>query len=196
MKITAITVYQVDLPLKEGRYSWSNGNFVEVFDSTIVEIDTDEGLKGHGECCPLGSAYLPSFARGVRAGLAELEVAVVRVHRRDVRVVRVQHQADPGREEAGIVVDGQVAGTHGRAGRGRQLAVDRRDVDAGLLEDLPVLQHAATAAAAAGALPRGLGEGGAVFGAHGAADRVLQLEVERVGALAGGRHGVSSVKEL
>jgi len=72
MKITAITVYQVDLPLKEGRYSWSNGNFVEVFDSTIVEIETDEGLKGHAECCPLGSAYLPSFARGVRAGLAEL----------------------------------------------------------------------------------------------------------------------------
>ena len=72
MRITAITVYQVDLPLREGRYSWSNGNFVEVFDSTIVEIATDEGLTGHAECCPLGSAYLPSFALGVRAGLAEL----------------------------------------------------------------------------------------------------------------------------
>ena len=72
MKITAITVYQVDLPLKEGRYSWSNGNFIEVFDSTVVEIETDTGLVGHAECCPLGSAYLPSFARGVRAGLAEL----------------------------------------------------------------------------------------------------------------------------
>lgn len=72
MKISAINVFQVDLPLKEGRYSWSNGNFVEVFDSTVVEIETDEGLTGHAECCPLGSAYLPSFARGARAGLAEL----------------------------------------------------------------------------------------------------------------------------
>lgn len=72
MKITEIKVYQVDLPLKEGRYSWSNGNFMEVFDSTIVEILTDEGLAGYAECCPLGSAYLPSFALGVRAGLAEL----------------------------------------------------------------------------------------------------------------------------
>ncbi|MGB7269194.1 MAG: cis-3-hydroxy-L-proline dehydratase, partial [Albidovulum sp.] len=72
MKITKLTVYQVDLPLKEGRYSWSNGNFVEVFDSTVLEITTDAGLKGYGECCPLGSAYLPSFALGVRAGLAEL----------------------------------------------------------------------------------------------------------------------------
>ena len=36
MKIIAIRAYQVDLPIKEGRYSWSNGNFVEVFDSTVV----------------------------------------------------------------------------------------------------------------------------------------------------------------
>ncbi|WP_424990742.1 cis-3-hydroxy-L-proline dehydratase [Fluviibacterium sp. S390] len=72
MKITKLNVYQVDLPLKEGRYNWSNGNFVEVFDSTVLEIQTDEGLSGYAECCPLGSAYLPSFALGVRAGLAEL----------------------------------------------------------------------------------------------------------------------------
>ncbi len=72
MKIVAIKVWQVDLPLKEGRYSWSNGNYVDVFDSTVVGIETNEGLTGFSECCPLGSAYLPSFARGVRAGLAEL----------------------------------------------------------------------------------------------------------------------------
>lgn len=72
MKITEIRVFQVDLPLHEGRYSWSNGNFVEVFDSTVVEIRTDQGHVGHAECCPLGSAYLPAFARGVRAGLEEL----------------------------------------------------------------------------------------------------------------------------
>lgn len=72
MKIAGLNVYQVDLPLREGRYNWSNGNFVEVFDSTVLEIVTDEGLTGYAECCPLGSAYLPSYARGVRAGLAEL----------------------------------------------------------------------------------------------------------------------------
>jgi L-alanine-DL-glutamate epimerase-like enolase superfamily enzyme len=72
MKITEIKIYQVDLPLKEGRYNWSKGNFVEVFDSTIVEIMTDEGIAGYAECCPLGSAYLPSYALGARSGLAEL----------------------------------------------------------------------------------------------------------------------------
>ncbi|MDE0308125.1 MAG: mandelate racemase/muconate lactonizing enzyme family protein [Albidovulum sp.] len=72
MKITAIRAWQVDLPVKEGRYAWSNGKFVDVFDSTVVEIETDEGTSGYGECCPLGSAYLPSYPAGVRAGLAEL----------------------------------------------------------------------------------------------------------------------------
>ena len=72
MKITAIKAYQVDLPLKEGRYSWSNGNFVDVFDSTVVAIETDGGITGYAECCPLGSAYLPAYAAGVRCGIAEI----------------------------------------------------------------------------------------------------------------------------
>jgi L-alanine-DL-glutamate epimerase-like enolase superfamily enzyme len=72
MKITAIRVYQVDLPLREGRYNWSGGNFMEVFDSTVVAVETDAGITGYAECCPLGSAYLPSYAKGVRAGLGEI----------------------------------------------------------------------------------------------------------------------------
>ncbi len=72
MKITAIKAWQVDLPLKEGRYRWSGGNFVDVFDATIVAVETDAGITGYAECCPLGSAYLPSYAKGVRAGIAEI----------------------------------------------------------------------------------------------------------------------------
>ncbi|MDA0678802.1 MAG: mandelate racemase/muconate lactonizing enzyme family protein [Proteobacteria bacterium] len=72
MKITAIKVYQVDLPLVEGRYSWSEGKFVEVFDSTVVEIFTDDGHVGYGEVCPLGPFYLPAFGDGARAGIGEL----------------------------------------------------------------------------------------------------------------------------
>ena len=72
MKISRIRVYQVDLPLHEQTYKWSGGKSVSVFDSTVVAIDTDEGLTGWGECCPLGPVYLPSYAAGVRAGLSEL----------------------------------------------------------------------------------------------------------------------------
>lgn len=72
MKIVAIKVYQVDLPLVEGRYSWSEGKFVELFDSTVVELLTDDRQAGFGEVCPLGPFYLPAFGAGARAGIGEL----------------------------------------------------------------------------------------------------------------------------
>jgi L-alanine-DL-glutamate epimerase-like enolase superfamily enzyme len=72
MKITRIAAYRVDLPLIEGNYKWSGGKSVDVFDSTIVRVETDTGLVGHGEVCPLGPFYLPAYAGGVRAGIAEL----------------------------------------------------------------------------------------------------------------------------
>ena len=59
MKIARISVFQVDLPLHEGSYKWSGGKSVEVFDSTVIRIDTDAGIQGHGETCPLGPFYLP-----------------------------------------------------------------------------------------------------------------------------------------
>ena len=71
-KIKRIAAYQIDLPLHEGSYNWSGGKSVQVFDSTIVSIETDDGFIGYGECCPLGPFYLPAYAEGVRSGLKEL----------------------------------------------------------------------------------------------------------------------------
>jgi L-alanine-DL-glutamate epimerase-like enolase superfamily enzyme len=87
MKITGIRAYQVDLPLKEGRYRWSNNNFVDVFDSTVVAVETDAGITGWGECCPLGSAYLPAYAPGVRSGLAEIAPKLIGLDPRDLAVL-------------------------------------------------------------------------------------------------------------
>jgi len=72
MKIRRISAWQVDLPLREGSYKWSREKSVEVFDSTIVGVEADDGSVGYGEVCPLGSSYLPAYASGVRAGIAEL----------------------------------------------------------------------------------------------------------------------------
>ena len=77
MKISVIRVYQVDLPLVEGRYSWSEGKYVEVFDSTIVELITDDGQSGFGEVCPLGPFYLPAYGPGARAGIGELAATLL-----------------------------------------------------------------------------------------------------------------------
>jgi cis-L-3-hydroxyproline dehydratase len=74
MKITRIRAYRVALPLHEGSYKWSGGKSVSVFDSTMVEVETDKGVTGWGEVCPLGPFYLPLWAgrahRHRRAGAA------------------------------------------------------------------------------------------------------------------------------
>lgn len=72
MKIARILAFRVELPLHETTYKWSGGKSVTVFDSTIVRVETDTGLAGHGEVCPLGPFYLPAYAEGVRAGVREL----------------------------------------------------------------------------------------------------------------------------
>src|SRR5262245_24474517 len=72
MKITRIVAYRINLPLHEGSYRWSGGKSVSVFDSTVVAVETDAGITGWGEVCPLGAAYLPSYPAGARAGIQEL----------------------------------------------------------------------------------------------------------------------------
>lgn len=76
MKISRISIYQVDLPMVEGSYSWANQSYT-AFDSTIVAVETDSGLQGAGEICPLGSTYLAQFAEGARAGIAYLAPALL-----------------------------------------------------------------------------------------------------------------------
>ncbi|MBT3615428.1 MAG: mandelate racemase/muconate lactonizing enzyme family protein [Verrucomicrobia bacterium] len=77
MKISKISVFQVDLPLHEGTYNWAGGKSVKVFDSTVVCVETDEGITGHGEVCPLGPVYLPAYAEGARAGIQVLAPALL-----------------------------------------------------------------------------------------------------------------------
>ena len=72
MKITRICAYRVELPLSEGSYKWSGGKSIDVFDSTVAAVETDTGLVGYGEVCPLGPFYLPAYAAGCRAGIEEL----------------------------------------------------------------------------------------------------------------------------
>lgn len=76
MRITKISLYQVDLPLKEGRYSWSIHSFA-AFDSTVIMIETDEGITGVGETCPLGPTYLPAYAEGARTGIVKLAQGLI-----------------------------------------------------------------------------------------------------------------------
>lgn len=72
MKIDRISVFKINLPYVGGEYGWGDGYVLTAGDSIIVKIDTDEGLVGWGEVCPIGATYLPAHPSGVPAGIAEL----------------------------------------------------------------------------------------------------------------------------
>ena len=92
MKIERILAWRVELPLHEGSYAWSGGKSVEVFDSTIVRLETDTGLAGHGEVCPLGPVYLPAYAAGARTGIATIAPALIGQDARQLD--RIQQRMD------------------------------------------------------------------------------------------------------
>jgi len=92
MKIKRILAWRVELPLHETTYKWSGGKSVTVFDSTIVGVETDTGLVGYGEVCPLGPFYLPAYAEGVRAGLRELGPHLIGADPRELS--KLNHRMD------------------------------------------------------------------------------------------------------
>jgi len=77
MKITRITVYQVDLPL-EHPYWLSGGRLLfEKLDATLVKLETDEGLIGWGEGTPWGHTYVPAHGPGIRAGIETMAPVIL-----------------------------------------------------------------------------------------------------------------------
>ena len=120
MKIARIVAYRVELPLNEGTYKWSGGKSVSVFDSTIVQIETDCGQIGYGEVCPLGPFYLPAYAEGVRAGIGELGPHLIGLDPREPGVLN--HRMDAGVERTSIRQNGHRHRMLGFARQGQWIA--------------------------------------------------------------------------
>ena len=77
MKITRLSVFRRDLPLKEP-YRLSGGRLkFEVLDATFVKLETDAGLTGWGEGTPWGHTYVPAHGPGIRAGIETLAPALL-----------------------------------------------------------------------------------------------------------------------
>ena len=77
--IARVLVYSYDLSYVHGRYVMSGGREITTLSSTVVEVETEGGVSGFGEVCPLGPAYLPGFAEGARAAIVRLAPALVGV---------------------------------------------------------------------------------------------------------------------
>ncbi len=106
MKITRISVWQLDLPLKKP-YWLSGGRLkFESLDSTIVRVDTDQGIHGWGEGCPWGVTYLPAFGKGIRAGLEELAPSLIGKDPRQLDAInRLMDVALPGHPYVKSAID-------------------------------------------------------------------------------------------
>jgi len=87
MMITSIEVFGYDLHYADGAYVMSADRVVTQLSSTVVKLVTDAGIIGWGEVCPLGPAYLPSFAEGARAAVKELAPALLGLDPRNVGLV-------------------------------------------------------------------------------------------------------------
>lgn len=106
MKITRISVFQQDLPLKEP-YWLSGGRLkFEVLDASFVKIETDEGITGWGEGTPWGHTYVPAHGPGIRSGIETLAGWVLGLDpRQHLYVERVMDLALPGHLYAKSPID-------------------------------------------------------------------------------------------
>ena len=70
MKIVKLTLYRVPLT-SHVAYVMADGKACETVDTHILAVESDAGLVGWGEVCPIPH-YLPAYAGGVPAAVAEL----------------------------------------------------------------------------------------------------------------------------
>ncbi|MGA9252515.1 MAG: hypothetical protein WBV71_08720 [Roseobacter sp.] len=119
MKITRISVFQVDLPL-EHPYWLSGGRLkCDKLDATLVKTDTDAGIISWGEGTPWGHTYVPAHRPGIRAGLQTMAPFILDPDpRRVLDVERAMDMALPGHLYARSPIDTACWDIAGRAAGG------------------------------------------------------------------------------
>ena len=70
MKIKRLSLWYIPLTSHEAYYM-AEGKTCDTVETVVVRVDTDTGLSGWGEVCPIPH-YLPAYARGVAPALTEL----------------------------------------------------------------------------------------------------------------------------
>src|SRR4051812_50064844 len=67
VQITRVRAFRQLQPFRRGNYAMGRVGSSR-FDSTIVVLDTDEGVTGYGEMAVINAAYGDQFAAGAPAG--------------------------------------------------------------------------------------------------------------------------------
>ncbi|MCX6431198.1 MAG: mandelate racemase/muconate lactonizing enzyme family protein [Actinobacteria bacterium] len=77
MKIAKVDVFQKTYSMVGGKFVISGGKVATSQDSTIVRIETDDGLVGWGEQCVFSPSYLIAHGEGARAAIGLLAPAII-----------------------------------------------------------------------------------------------------------------------
>lgn len=75
MKIDRISLWSVDLTSHQ-TYYMAEGKTCDTVKTHVLCLETDTGLKGWGEVCPIPH-YLPAFADGVPSAVAEMAAGII-----------------------------------------------------------------------------------------------------------------------
>lgn len=77
MKIKSITLWSVNLTSHE-TYYMADGKTCDTVKTHVLRLETDNGLSGWGEVCPIPH-YLPAFADGVPSAITEMAPDIIGV---------------------------------------------------------------------------------------------------------------------
>ena len=95
MKITGITIWHLPLT-SHVPYYMTDGKSCETVETVVIRLDTDGGLFGFGEVCPIPH-YLPAYARGVAPAIEEMADVILGAD----PVGRGSHDREAGSASAG-----------------------------------------------------------------------------------------------
>ncbi len=70
MNISSLTLWHLPLT-SQIAYTVSDGKICDTVTSCILRLESDTGLTGWGEVCPI-PRYLPDYAKGLAPALTEL----------------------------------------------------------------------------------------------------------------------------
>ncbi len=75
MKITKLSLWHIPLT-SHVTYYMADGKTCDTVETVILRVDTDSGITGWGEACPIPH-YLPAYARGIAPAIEHLAPIII-----------------------------------------------------------------------------------------------------------------------
>jgi hypothetical protein len=117
MKITCVSAYRADLPYAGGTDQSGPRRVLCTGESTVVIVDTDAGLSGCGESCPIGSNHLAAYPEGIATALVRLAPALLGCDLWALHLIERSRAAMSAIEPGEIAHAGASTGIRGRCNR-------------------------------------------------------------------------------